>query len=95
MIKPQNDQAIPNWTIDFWRKEYQINKTPRLPNWVCDCCGKASADMEGWRPPFGTVCVSGLTYLGCSIDCVRALFTIHHQYALSEILDVKLARPVV
>lgn len=95
MIKPQNDQSIEGWSLSFWsRKNVGFDKLPEsVKKWSCDCCGKTGLDsmQNTFSFPHASVVVSGLTYLGCSIDCVRSLFTIHHQYALSELLDVKLA----
>lgn len=94
MIKPKNDQSIKTWDARTWFAEsLAYDKLPEgVKWWSCDCCGKTGTDnpMGSFAFPFGTVCVAGLTYLGCSIDCVRALFTIHHQYALSALLDAKL-----
>lgn len=67
------------------------------PAWICDCCFQSWPKM-GVMPsqnlpyiPDGSdsfaprmVEVSGVRYFACSESCARALFIIHHQYALRE-----------
>lgn len=91
MIPSMNDQAL---TRDAWPT---VGQGGDCPAWTCDCCvlswSKARVMSCQSLPylPDGTdsfaprmVEVSGIRYFACSEACARALFLIHHQYALRE-----------
>lgn len=91
MVPSMNDQAL---THDSWP---EFGKGGDCPGWTCDCCVQHWPKM-GAMPcaafvylPNGAdtfaprmVEVSGIRYFACSEACARALFLIHHQYALRE-----------
>lgn len=64
----------------------------------CDCCGRVVtciavvvADSIDQIPYW--VKVAGNKYFGCSVECARVLFNIHHQYAIQEVSKVGRAAP--
>lgn len=65
----------------------------KWPSWDCDCCQKFYSEKDYlWGqtmpdtylviPVF--VEVKGIKYFGCSRECAKILFNIHHQYAMRE-----------
>lgn len=91
MIPSMNDQAL---TRGSWPP---FGKGGECPAWTCDCCVQSWPDMhvmscqnlrylpdgsDSFAPRM--VEVSGIRYFACSEACARALFLIHHQYALRE-----------
>lgn len=91
MIPSMNDQVL---TRSSWPS---FGQGGDCPAWICDCCVQSWPKM-GVMPcqnlpylPDGSgsfaprmVEVSGIRYFACSEACARALFLIHHQYALRE-----------
>ena len=87
MIPSFNSQEIttyPDGKGNNWEK---VDKS-KLP-YVCDCCRRIvspetiNMDLGYWsaydmNPRL--VEVSGVTYYGCSTECARILFDIHHRY---------------
>lgn len=63
--------------------------------YVCDCCSKSvvrhrgrymspsNEEYQSWPLEWGPklVEVGGVTYYGCSQECARILFDIHHRYS--------------
>lgn len=88
MIPSLNSQPVPVYPAKGnWE---QVDRV-KLP-YVCDCCRKhispAAFHMpdDYWDREMNPrlVEVGGMTYYGCSTECARILFDIHHRYALAE-----------
>lgn len=77
MIPSLNDQAL---TRASWPA---LGNEGECPAWTCDCCTHHVPKEMGFYMP-RMVEVSGIRYFACSESCARALFIIHHQYALRE-----------
>lgn len=88
MIPSFNNQEIPIYPSgngDNWDK---VDNT-KLP-YVCDCC-RQIVSPEAVNMDLGYWCarsmnprlikVEEVTYYGCSVECARILFDIHHRYA--------------
>lgn len=91
MIPSMNDQAL---TRGSWPS---FGQGGECPAWTCDCCVQHWPKMDVMSHqnlpylPDGSdsfaprmIGVSGVRYFACSESCARALFVIHHQYALRE-----------
>lgn len=85
MIPSLNNQEIQIYPDGSnWDK---IDKTKLA--YVCDCCRKiVSSEAVYQRPGYWSrdmnprlIEVEVVTYYGCSADCARILFDIHHRYA--------------
>jgi hypothetical protein len=91
VIPSMNDQAL---TRASWPA---FGEGGECPAWTCDCCVQHWPKMgvvscqnlpylpdgtDSFAPRMVEVC--GIRYFACSESCARALFVIHHQYALRE-----------
>lgn len=81
---------------DYPRAGEILGSMPKVElGYVCDCCGSEAVlrgDGHGgcawdwnWNPRL--VRVGGRVYYGCSRECARTLFSIHHQYAMRDTLQ--------
>lgn len=96
-VKPE-DWPIPYRPETFPKNEEDIKALA----YVCDCCRTfvgaiTPRAIPGFRPlsPYWEpgynprlVTIGSFTYYGCSVECARILFDIHHRYALA-IIEVK------
>ena len=85
MIPSLNAQLIPIYPDGTnWDQVVKVH----LP-YTCDCCRKIVSPKafgvhdEYWSKDMNPriINVGGIKYYGCSTECARILFDIHHKYA--------------
>lgn len=81
---PQNLQEYEslNYVCDCCKKHVAHVVRHSMPT-----MGNPPHSWTDWSPEWNPrlVMVNGVTYYGCSSECARILFDIHHQYAMREV----------